>query len=165
MNGNEITLSPLKALLRPLRLFLSLLQLQQLNASHLITKIQFINCHTHTHTRTLADWRFNKKQIKHCKGSRVESGPTNGWYIMHLMYNAQNELRILPIVGKLQNGPSGGEGEGVGGVQIIYIHRYVCSICQMSCLGWIHQAFGVRKYLRLIRRHVAAIIVTKCRTP
>lgn len=81
------------------------------------------------------------------------------------MHNAQNELRILPIVGKLQNGPSGGVGEGVGGVQIIYIHRYVCSICQMSCLGWIHQAFGVRKYLRLIRRHVAAIIVTKWRTP
>lgn len=81
------------------------------------------------------------------------------------MHNAQNELRILPIVGKLQNGPSGVEGEGMGGVQIIYIQRYVCSICQMSCLGWIHQAFGVRKYLRLIRRHVAAIIVTKCRTP
>lgn len=55
---------------------------------------------------------------------------------MHLMHNAQNELRILPIVCKLQNGPSGGMG-GVVGVQIIYTYKvYICSICQMSCFGW-----------------------------
>lgn len=39
-------------------------------------------------------------------------------------------------------------------------HSYV--LCFSYAVSCIHQAFGVCKYLRLIRRHVAAIIVTKC---
>lgn len=68
---------------------------------------------------------------------------------MHLMHNAQNELRILPIVGKLQNGPSGGEEEAVGGVQIIYI-QYMPNVVPRldSSSIWCAQIFALNTTTR-----------------